>query len=413
MDNPGDRNRIASWYKFAAVVLVAFMVAPLASANPNVPPAPHKLGESYVFLKFLDNEISMRLEIPLIELNEILELGIGDPLTADRAEVDTHMVKIREYVLDHFSLSHAGSPLQLNYTEYDFRHIEKANYVLIFMDADAGSIPEAIEVTFDPFFDELPRHKSLLVVEENFRTGTFDNGEIPALVFSPSTRTQTLDLSDASMWKGFVSFVRSGVHHIWIGIDHILFLLALVLPSVVRREEKIWEARDSFKDAFIYVIKIVTLFTIAHSVTLALASLEIVTLPSRLVESVIAASVIIAAVDILYPVLGKRIMLVVFAFGLFHGFGFASNLTHIGLSGTQLVLALIGFNVGVEIGQVGIICVAFPVLFAIRRTWLYRRVLLPGGAAVFVLVAGLWLFERAFDLNVPVRAVAKSLLGAG
>ncbi len=391
--------------------LVASLASPgQAVAGPS--PAPHKVGESYVFLKIFDEVVHGRLEIPVKNLNEVLELSLADPQSADTAELAPHMEKVLAYLAGHLDMKVNGEEVQLAFGGAAFRHIEIANYLMLdFSTNTVASVPKNIEVRFDPFFDNYPRYKGLLVVEENFRTGTFENYEDVALIFTPGSRTQTLDLTSSSLWTGFVAFVRSGVWHIWIGFDHILFLMALVLPSVLRRRDTQWEATDSFRESFWNVVKIVTLFTIAHSVTLALASLEIVSLPSRLVESIIAASVAVAAIDILYPVLGRRILIVVFLFGLFHGFGFASNLTHIGLDGKKLVLALVGFNVGVELGQIGIIAVVFPLLFALRRTWLYRRVLLPAGAGAFIVIATFWFVERAFDLNIPVKSLAQSIMG--
>lgn len=400
--------------RVSALALIA-LIALVGTHQPvhaTPSPAPHKIGESYIFLKIFDDVVAGRLEIPVKNLNEVLGLSLADPQAADTAELAPHMDKILSYLGGHVDMKVNGADVQLTYGDFTFRHIEIANYLMLeFVTSPVASIPKNIEVRFDPFFDNYPRYKGLLVVEENFRTGTFENYENVALIFTPGNRVQTLDLTRSSLWTGFVAFVQSGVWHIWIGFDHILFLMALILPSVLRRKETTWEATDSFKESFWNVVKIVTLFTIAHSVTLALASLEVVSLPSRLVESIIAASVAVAAIDILYPVLGRRILIVVFLFGLFHGFGFASNLTHIGLDGTKLVLALVGFNVGVELGQIGIIAVVFPVLFAIRRTWLYRRVLLPAGAGAFIIIATFWFVERAFDVNIPVKSLAQSIVG--
>ena len=188
----------------------------------------------------------------------------------------------------------------------------------------------------------------------------------------------------------------------------LLFIIALILPAVVRRNEnRQWEPVEGFRAALIYVIKVITLFTIAHSVTLSLAALEVVQLPSRLVESIIALSIVAAAVDIVFPIFGKRIWIVVFVFGLFHGFGFASILSDLGIPGRYMALSLLGFNLGVEIGQVAIICAVFPLLFYVRNLRFYPRVVLRAGAAMLILVAMYWFIERAFDVDLPAYALVK------
>ena len=150
----------------------------------------------------------------------------------------------------------------------------------------------------------------------------------------------------------------------------------------------------------INVLKIVTAFTLAHSLTLALAALHIVTLPTRWVESVIAASVVIAAVNNLLPLFRERSWIVAFAFGLVHGFGFANVLAEAGLTKASLALALVGFNVGVEIGQLAIVALFVPLAYQFRQTATYRTVVLRGGSIAVIMVAAIWMIERMFDFKV-------------
>ena len=196
--------------------------------------------------------------------------------------------------------------------------------------------------------------------------------------------------------------MREGVWHIWIGLDHILFLLSLLLPSVLvwQAAKQKWHAVDRFGEAFVDVLKVVTAFTIAHSITLSLAALGVVDLPSRWVESVIAASIVVAALNNLWPRVVGRLWMVAFGFGLVHGFGFASVLADLGLPQDALVIALVGFNIGVELGQLAIVIVFLPLAFALRRTALYRRWVMVGGSAVIALLAAVWFVERAFEVKL-------------
>ena len=120
----------------------------------------------------------------------------------------------------------------------------------------------------------------------------------------------------------------------------------------------------------------------------------------RLVESAIAFSVVLAALNNIWPLVHGRRWLVAFGFGLIHGFGFASVLTDLGLPREALLLALVGFNLGVELGQLAIVAAFLPLAYALRRTWGYRRIAFVGGSAAIGAVAGLWLVERAFDVKL-------------
>jgi hypothetical protein len=180
------------------------------------------------------------------------------------------------------------------------------------------------------------------------------------------------------------TFVREGVWHIWAGLDHVLFLLCLLLPAVWRRESAKEVAREVFE--------IVTAFTLAHSITLVISTVGLFTLPSRFVETAIALSVVLAALNNLVRIVDAR-WAVAFALGLLHGFGFSSVLVDMGLPSHELVGTLLGFNLGVELGQAAIVAAVLPLLYGIRKTLAYRALLYGGSGAVAVL-ATVWTYER-------------------
>jgi len=206
-------------------------------------------------------------------------------------------------------------------------------------------------------------------------------------------------------------FVREGIHHILIGYDHILFLLSLLLPAVwvrrlsaagadgASRASAAWRPAEALRPALANVLKVVTAFTVAHSITLALAVFDVVNPPPRWVESAIAASVVLAALNNLKPVISESRWKLTFVFGLVHGFGFASALKDAGLVQGALVAPLVGFNVGVEIGQLCIVALALPIAWALRGTRVYRGAFASGSAAIAA-VSGLWLVQRVFDLRL-------------
>lgn len=209
---------------------------------------------------------------------------------------------------------------------------------------------------------------------------------------------EPLTLIQPSHSLTFHDFWKEGVFHIWSGYDHILFLLSLLLPVVLIRQGGGWQPISRWPSALRDAAGIVTAFTLAHSLTLVLAALQWVHLPSRLVESAIALSVLMAAMHNLKPVLDKWRFLMAFAFGLIHGFGFASALTDLSTRSDSLLVALLGFNLGVESGQLLIVGLFVPAAYVLRRSALYQRAVVTGGSVAIAVVAGLWLGQRILNV---------------
>src|SRR5437879_10101532 len=180
-----------------------------------------------------------------------------------------------------------------------------------------------LEIGYSLFADLDPQHRGLLRLEHGVATRT--------AIFGPERSTQAFELAKISALTQFFDYGREGVWHIWLGFDHILFLLSLLLPAVLLRHGGAWQPAESFRAAFWDVAKIVTAFTVAHSITLTLAALDVVSLPSRWVESAIALSVVLAAINNVFPVVSHGRWLAAFGFGLIHGFGFAGALPDLGL----------------------------------------------------------------------------------
>ena len=165
-----------------------------------------------------------------------------------------------------------------------------------------------------------------------------------------------------------------------------------------------WSPVPTFRSGLLRGLKIGTAFTLAHSITLTLGGLEIVTLPSKLVETTIAISIVATAFHNLKPIFANREALIAFIFGIFHGFGFAGLLSDLGVGNGQRVLSLLGFNLGVEIGQAVIILLLFPALFLLRRTRIYVPALRIG-SIVLAGVATIWALERIFETTLGIDNV--------
>ncbi len=360
----------------------------------------HRLGESYLYLQIYADQLTGRFEIPFEDLNQGFGLA-GTERAITPANLDQHIAALKTYYQEHVDLFVAGRPLPIRFTGHSVLDVTGGFILLPFELEGLDRVPERLTVDYRVLLDEVPRHRGFLIVEHNWATGTFANEGQISLIFSPGATRQDFDIASGGRLQGFLAVVWLGTDHIWRGFDHVMFLVALLLPAVLVRRNGRWREGADFMPALIKVVKIVTAFTVAHSVTLTLASLGLVHLPGRLVEVVIAASIAIAAADLVYPVFRGRLWLVVFGFGLFHGFGFAGALEEMGLLRDNLGLSLFGFNLGVEAGQLAIVLVLFPILFAVRRWPAYRQLALPAAAAAMVVISLGWVVERALDVELP------------
>ncbi|WP_238455788.1 HupE/UreJ family protein [Azohydromonas lata] len=219
-----------------------------------------------------------------------------------------------------------------------------------------------------------------------------DPGADPAAASAPA--------GDAAPSAATGSFVREGVLHILTGYDHLLFLLCLLLPAVLQRTPQGWRPVASARQALAPVAATVTLFTLAHSLTLALAALGHANLPPTVVEPAIAATIAVAAVDNLRGLFGRWRGAVTFLFGLVHGFGFAGVLHEVDLPTLDFGWALLRFNIGLELGQLAIVALVVPLLFLARRRGGYERWVLHGGSATAIGVALLWFVERTTGMGL-------------
>lgn len=212
--------------------------------------------------------------------------------------------------------------------------------------------------------------------------------------------TPSSPLQQNSLGQTFISYMQEGIHHILSGYDHLLFLLCLLLPAVLRREQGQWLAVSHAGTAIKQTLYIATAFTLAHSITLSLAALNIVAIPARIIESIIAFSIALAALNNLKPFLGKRQVLLAFLFGLVHGFGFANALSGLPLQPSARVMALLSFNIGIELGQLACILLFMPLALLIRHRSFYRTYILQGGSILAGILAMVWMVQRLFNLNL-------------
>jgi hypothetical protein len=350
--------------------------------------------QSYGFLRATvhDDRVSGQLELAVRDLDLAYALDADADGNVTWGELRKRESELAPLVLRKISIGPAGAPCELvpGAIAIDSRGGE--NYAIFPFTGSCEVLGSQVRVGYDLMFALDAQHRGLV---------SLDKGDIGrSTVMTPETRVAVLDLESGNRLDVVSSFISHGVHHIWNGYDHMLFLVTLLLPAVVMRSGNVWRPVESLGGAVWATTRVVTAFTLAHSITLSAAASGIVELPSRLVECVIAASVAVAAINNLFPVVSQRVWIAAFVFGLMHGFGFASVLTDLGLPPGGRLVALFAFNVGVELGQLAVVAGLLPVLFLMRRSSTYTQVALPAGSMVIMVIGVTWILQRATGMNI-------------
>jgi hypothetical protein len=366
----------------------------LALALACVPALAHKPSDAYLTLERDGAQIAGRWDVALRDLDNVLDLDANGDGDITWGELRARQRDIAAYALGRLAVSSAGEacPLAVERHLVDV-HTDGAYAVMRL----AGRCPQpgpTLAIDYSLFRGVDAQHRGLLNLVEH--------GSSHSYVLGGDASRQVVGGDNTGSLRQFATYVHEGVWHIWLGFDHILFLVSLLLPAVLIRKSGAWTPATSFRASFVDVARVVTAFTAAHSITLSLAALGVVALPSRWVESAIALSVVLAALNNVFPVVSSGRWMAAFGFGLLHGFGFAGALQDLGLPTRGLALSLAGFNIGVELGQLAIVAAFLPVAYGLRDTIAYRRVMLGAGSAAIATGAAVWLVERALD--VPVFA---------
>jgi hypothetical protein len=405
--------------RFTRGLVVAVMATLLLPLLGSTTASAHTGRQSYLYLEIFDDAIAGRVELPIGDLNRVLGLEI--PAGGDGAldAVAATAPAVEAYLREHMSFGPADGSVVWSYEfgDVDVLDLGGRSYALYDFEIQQrfDPPPRTFSVSYDPIIEADSDRDGFLIIQTDWGSGTFNNEAGTFLRFSDGDTAHVIDLDDTSWLKGMRGVIALGAEHIRIGTDHILFVLALVLPSVLaytRRpgdEINRWYPSANFPSTLWRIMKIVTMFTVAHSITLALGGLGYVELPPRLVESIIAISIAAAAIHNIHPVFVNKEWALAFGFGLFHGFGFAGLLSDLGLDRSNRVPSLLGFNIGVELGQTAIILMVFPMLFIIRRLRFYVP-LMYAGSVVLAMVALAWATERIFRYNLRVNDFVDPLL---
>jgi len=388
----------------------------------------HKASDAYLNVDEGPDGLSMRWDIALRDLDAALDLDTDGDGRLTWGEVRAAWPRIEGYALENLRIPGCAlAPIG--------RSLERRSdgaYAALRLSAPCHP-GASVAIVYTLLRDVDPTHRGIARIQQpgrdlvlkvldptqpmgpdaTARTTTAAGPETPspATGAAPSTVAGTARGAPAAMGAApaqtdrtalteGLGFAREGVRHILTGYDHVLFLLCLLLPAVMRRSADGWRPVERLSQAVWPVVGIVSAFTVAHSITLGLAATKTVTLPPAFIEPAIAVTIVLAALDNLWPVFPVRRVVVTFCFGLVHGFGFASVLSELNLPTARFAWALLQFNLGLEAGQLAVVVIVTTLLFLARLLPRYPAWVIRGGSCAAIVVGVLWLVERTANVTI-------------
>jgi HupE / UreJ protein len=393
-----EEARARSRWRDGASALVGAALLALATTAQA-----HKASDSYLQLTAAPDRLEVRWDIALRDLDVALDLDSDGDGKLTWGEVRAAWPRIEAYALQRLSIDGCA----LTPTGRGLERRNDGAYAVLYL-RSACTLPTPPRIAYSLFADVDPTHRGIAKVQRPGQDvvlsvleptaaparGAAAGASAPAAA-SAERSAEPRDRS-GSRWQ----FLAEGVRHILTGYDHVLFLLCLLLPSVLRRTATGWRPVERLWQAVLPVAGIVTAFTVAHSITLALAALKLVALSPRFIEPAIAVTIILAALDNLLPIFPVRRVVVTFFFGLIHGFGFANVLAELNLPRAAFAWALLQFNLGLELGQLLIVAVATTTLFTLRNWPGYRRAVVGAGSLAAIAIGLAWLVERTANVSL-------------
>ncbi len=363
----------------------------------------HPMPNSLVRLKVLSNCIRAEIQIPLSEL--VAAWGINDD-QHPALFFQKNEQKLRRYLVQHIrpmSMQKVAWKLQLDdlilsTTENPIngKYYELVIYARIYPPKSADL--RRFIFDYDVVVHQVITHTIVVSVQQDWAAGNIEGaanqlGTIQLDIPSGKIKPLVINLAEGSTWAGFSKMLHLGMDHIASGTDHLLFLFALLLSAPLISIGKKWGAIGDLKYSLWGISKIVTAFTIGHSLTLFIGGLRWMQIPSQPIEILIAVSILVAALHAIQPIFASKEIVIAAGFGLIHGLAFANTLIKLDLDFKQIIISLLGFNIGIELMQLMIIVLTMPTLVLLSRCRIYSKFRI-GMAILIATVALAWMTER-------------------
>lgn len=377
----------------------------------------HPMPNSIVLLDVKSNSLHMELQLPMSEL----QLALQANLPGDAAILlQTKEQELKNYILAHIKpVSQNGQAWQVVITGMKLGASEQTAtgpyqelIVQLLLYPPAGTDPRNFTLHYDVIIHQVVTHKAMVSVRQDWETGkhgesTTEVGVIELDIPSNIIRPLIVHQEPGSWWQGFSSMVHLGIQHIGEGTDHLLFLLVLLLPAPLLVSGKKWGSSGGTRYSLLRLLKIITAFTIGHSLTLLVGTLGWVRLPAQPVEVLIAFSILVSAIHAIRPIFPGKEVYVAAGFGLVHGLAFAGILYNLNLEAGRLALSILGFNIGIELMQLFVILITVPWLILLSKTPTYTIIRITG-ALLAGIASIVWITERVAGINSIAGAYIQS-----
>ncbi|MFD9429898.1 HupE/UreJ family protein [Streptomyces sp. NPDC060002] len=409
-----SRNWLTTALRMVAGIAIAVPAALLAGASPA---AAHPMPHSVVELDVHQTSVNTRLELPTDDFSRASGIDLSN---ATRTTLSQQAKAVRTYLGKHIHpVTTQGRAWQVSIGSLSLSSTEQTStgpYRELVAEAvltpPAGTDVRRFTFDYDVIVHQVITHTVLVTVRQDWAAGQVDGeGTTQVGTIRIDTRTMTVpalkvDLGEGSAWRGFVAMVKLGGDHIITGTDHLLFLLILLLPAPLAATGRRWDGLVGARSALGRIGRITLAFTAGHSVALAATALGRLTIPGWPVEAFIAASILVGAIHAIRPLFPGKEALVAGVFGLGHGMAFSFVLAEMQLSTGQLVTSLLGFNLGIELVQLLLVCLALPSLLVLARLRVQPALRLTGAGLTGTAAVG-WLADR-LGLPNPVARAADS-----
>ncbi len=387
-------------------------LALLASLLWGTPASAHAAPHSYVLLDFRSHDVGAELRLPVSELEAAFHRKLlGEQAGVIQQEAGAIRAQVTAYV---HAETRDGAPWAVDVGELGYRVDDEVPFVTVQvrLTPPAGASAQVFVLDYDVISHDVVNHTAWVSVRSDFANGVFTDKPMVIGVIRYLRKSLLVDRTGGGDWRGFRGVVQLGIQHIAEGTDHLLFLLALLLPAPLLASRRIgarrWGDYGGARTSARNLLRIVSAFTLGHSVTLLAGSVGWLRLPGRPVEVLIAVSILVSAIHAMRPLFAGWEAWVAGGFGLVHGMAFASALSELNLDPYRLAIAVFGFNVGIELMQLFVVAMLFPSLVLLARTPAYPVV--RGVGALFAAAAALgWIFERALHTPNPMNAVVEAL----
>lgn len=378
-----------------------FAVLGLLVASASAHPTPI----SVAFVDFTVDGARIEHDVPVEELQRALHRDLLRPGDSAEAMVTRERASLLEYGGRHLALWSAKGDWTVEPTEVTGHASEDGPRVTFHFTArpPAGNEPEPVTVHDEIVAHEVISHYSQIYVRSDWAAGR--GGGEPALAgVVHAGRFDVAVPRTGSFVCGLRSVIESGARHIATGTDHVLFVFALLLAAPMVARGGRWAEHRSARDAAVTIAKLVSAFTIGHSITLVLGAVGWVRLPPSIVEPVVALSILAAAIHAMIPMFPRREPVVAAGFGLVHGLAFASGLPRHDVGPAQLAWSLFGFDLGIELAQLALVALVVPWVLILARTGAFAAFRAVAASVVGLLALG-WLIERVTCVANPIGPV--------